>query len=579
MQKHIYFLAGLPRSGSTLLAALLSQRDDTYVSPTSSLADTLGQVVASFEQNPASKAEGMTEEDLYRTMMGMVTSKYSERKEEFIFDKGRQWPLPIIQETMEKVLGEPLKIISTVRSINECLASFAKLEKPDDIRKFCRDGHLAAHLFNTYKGLKSGYEQYPENFLFIEYDDLCSNPQEQLDRVADFLVMPSFTYNTQKIETVEEKDEAWGIKGLHFVRPRVRKRTYDPKKILGAQWEFYSGGNFWRDDEPEKEKSPIDFMLEAGLRGDLEEGEKIGRKLMKKEPENDRVAFNMGWYELMLGNLQKGHTLLDRGRGENVFGNKHIGSRLPLWEGQRDSTVILNLEGGLGDQIHGAKFVKDIAEYNCKVIISCSGELAPILKDIEGVSAVCQHGNELGIYHDYWVPSMSAVVPLKYEYSDLKGTPYIERSVESKGKIGLKWAGNPAFEHEQHREFEAQLMFDAVENQTNCISLQKDYDDKCPSSISKAKMDTWEDTLKAVSECDLIISSCTSVAHLAAAMGIETWMIIPILPYYLWALPGDKTPYYDSVTLFRQEEYGNWEAPFTTIKNKLKERNESRNIT
>jgi len=67
----------------------------------------------------------------------------------------------------------------------------------------------------------------------------------------------------------------------------------------------------------------------------------------------------------------------------------------------------------------------------------------------------------------------------------------------------------------------------------------------------------------------LVITSCTSIAHLAGAMGVETWVIVPILPYYLWALPTNTTPHYDSVTLFRQEKYGCWEAPFMKIKSEL----------
>jgi hypothetical protein len=52
-------------------------------------------------------------------------------------------------------------------------------------------------------------------------------------------------------------------------------------------------------------------------------------------------------------------------------------------------------------------------------------------------------------------------------------------------------------------------------------------------------------------------------------MGIETWIVVPILSYYLWALPGNQTPFYNSVTLFRQKKYGDWSAPFDEIKTNL----------
>jgi hypothetical protein len=52
-------------------------------------------------------------------------------------------------------------------------------------------------------------------------------------------------------------------------------------------------------------------------------------------------------------------------------------------------------------------------------------------------------------------------------------------------------------------------------------------------------------------------------------MGIETWVVIPVMGYYLYALDGDKTPYYDSMRLFRQEVFGEWQAPFDRIKDRL----------
>jgi hypothetical protein len=56
---------------------------------------------------------------------------------------------------------------------------------------------------------------------------------------------------------------------------------------------------------------------------------------------------------------------------------------------------------------------------------------------------------------------------------------------------------------------------------------------------------------------------------LAAAMGVETWVVTPIMPYFLYALDGEKTPYYDSMKLIRQEVYGDWVAPFDKIKERL----------
>jgi hypothetical protein len=310
----------------------------------------------------------------------------------------------------------------------------------------------------------------------------------------------------------------------------------------------------------------LNLQLQAGINGDFITGQHLVDELEIETPNCNRAKYNKGWYELRKGNLLEGHKCLDAGRPENVFGNRHIRSTRPIWNGETGVTVLLNLEGGLGDQIHGVRFARNIANYGNKVVVSCTPELAELFIDCEGVSAIVQHDACLGVYHDFWLPSMSAIVSLKLEYEDLSGKPYIKRTRTSEGKVGLKWLGNPKFEHQQHRVFPRELMFDAVKDQ-DCISLQQHGD--IPNWMGRPSLETWEDTRTQISRCDLVITSCTSIAHLAGAMGIETWIVVPILSYYLWALPIDTTPYYDSVTLFRQEQYGKWEEPFMKIKSRF----------
>jgi hypothetical protein len=52
-------------------------------------------------------------------------------------------------------------------------------------------------------------------------------------------------------------------------------------------------------------------------------------------------------------------------------------------------------------------------------------------------------------------------------------------------------------------------------------------------------------------------------------MGIDTWVVTPIMPYFLYALEGEATPYYDSMTMIRQEIFGEWQAPFDKIQWRL----------
>ena len=225
----LYFHSSLHRSGSTLLASLLNQRPDVYASPTSNLCATMGAAAQTWEQNPTTKACGGEEDDIIRILRAIKNARYDTDK--LVFDKSRSWVAPQIIKTMMKVQGD-VKIVATVRPVAECLASFAKLIKPENITDFCKRDQLAENLFNTYEIMKAGYEEYPNNFLFIEYDDLVNNPQVQLDRIADFVGLDSFVYDFDNIEDSKEIDEVWGIENLHKVRPKLKKRKYSARHII-----------------------------------------------------------------------------------------------------------------------------------------------------------------------------------------------------------------------------------------------------------------------------------------------------------------------------------------------------------
>jgi len=437
----IYFLSSIPRSGSTLLASLLEQREDTYVSPTSNLGETLGAVVMTFETNPATLAGQCDVSELYRTLKSICDTKYINIKEPIIFDKGREWPTPAVIDTMKKVLGE-VKIVATVRPIADCIASFYLIDKSSlPIEKWIKSSELMEHLLLSYKTLAVGYEKYPDNFCIVEYSNLCNHTQRELDRVADFMGISRVDFSPD-IKQVNENDNAWGIKDLHTLEPEIKETVQNTEEILGNKlFAFYQGNEFWKD-EPElpKAQEPLDVALEASLKGDLEKSEEILRNILTVQPWNGRASFNLGWYEMRKGNLLKGHKYLDYGREEDVFGDGSVQTDKGIWRGGSGETVLLKMEGGFGDQFHCIRYAKNIVNKGCNVIISSSClEIAPIFQEVYGVSAIVDNRAALYTHFDSWLPAMSAVVPLELEFSDVSGKPYIPLDGKCEGKIGAKW--------------------------------------------------------------------------------------------------------------------------------------------
>lgn len=324
----------------------------------------------------------------------------------------------------------------------------------------------------------------------------------------------------------------------------------------------------------------LDEQVAAGLRGDFERGWEIAEELARVSPACNRAAFNRAWYEMMRGDLLKGLELLDRGRWERAFGDPPLPTKKPIYrnENLKGKNVLMCSEGGRGDEIINVRFAKDFADLGARVTVTCDPSLASVFARVPGVSAVVNHRAAPEVFHDFWVPSMSAAHILQYTYKKLSGKPYLsvhpdykekwseffkEHYAKNRPRIGLRFYGNPKFEHEQHRKFPQDGLISAVGNRP-WVNLQLEDTD--------LDLSTWEDTLAVIDQLDLVITSCTSVAHASAALGKETWIIVPVLPYYIWAKPGNTSPWYKSVRLFRQEKFGNWENVFVEIKKALEDR-------
>jgi len=355
----------------------------------------------------------------------------------------------------------------------------------------------------------------------------------------------------------------------------------------------------------------IDLMLEMQIQGRHDEARAISDKLEELGPEkivgpdgkvgNEdtwmRHCFNRGWFLLQEGDYQKGCQLLEYGRYLNVYGSGLLRTDAPLFNPfEHDITnksIIISLEGGYGDEIIHARFATSFKNKGAKkVYLACDPSIKSIMQRIEGVDGVIQRNQAHTVQHDYWIPGFSSGWTAGHTYDDLPGKPYLTPNIDSvniwkslidapegKIKVGIRWAGNPKFEHQQFRRFPVAFMTNLTKYpELQLYSLQRDHNTiSLPEGVTDLQhlMISWEDTTAAIMNLDIVITSCTSIAHLAAGLGKEVWVVIPILPYHTWthhAPYSDKSPYYETLTLFRQTKMGSWNDPFQRLYAKLEEK-------
>lgn len=311
--------------------------------------------------------------------------------------------------------------------------------------------------------------------------------------------------------------------------------------------------------------------------GDFDGSKEMIYQIIKDTPWDNDAAFNAGWAKLSEGKIVEGYTLLDRGRekGPNgwIWGDKEAQSPQAQWRGNPDCTVMLRLERGLGDQFHQVRYARQLKAKGCTVIVSCHPQVAEVMHHADGVDAVVNHDCSMGVVHDYYFPAMSA--PMYLGKKSIKDTAYIPRSHPTiPGRVGLCWQGNVAYEHQTKRKFPPELLFHAMKGRApEFINLQKGEGiEHKPDWVHMVDLTNWTATARAVSSCEYVVTSCTSIAHISGAMGVPTFVILPMIPYYIWSVPGVTSPYYKSVTLFRQDNVDDWLTPFQQLGSCLEDR-------
>jgi hypothetical protein len=354
----------------------------------------------------------------------------------------------------------------------------------------------------------------------------------------------------------------------------------------------------------------IDQMLKLQLEGNHEEARKLSDKLEAIGPEKIldgkgvntediwfRHCFNRGWFMIQQGDYQQGSQLLEHGRFLNVYGSGPLKTDAPIYNPQehdiKGKSLIITLEGGYGDEIIHARFAKSFKKLGAdKVYLAAAPELVSVFERMEGVDGVILRNQAHTVEHDFWVPGFSAGWVAGHTFDDFPGDPYLTPKSESveiwknlikadegQIKVGIRWAGNPKFEHQQFRRFPENFITNLSKYpELKIFSLQRDHNViQLPDNITDLQyfLLSWEDTMAAIANLDIVITSCTSIAHLSAAMGKETWVIVPILPYHTWTYgsPDNNTsPYYKCVKLFRQKKARVWNETFQDLYTQLEQK-------
>ncbi|HLY55953.1 MAG TPA: tetratricopeptide repeat protein [Stellaceae bacterium] len=253
------------------------------------------------------------------------------------------------------------------------------------------------------------------------------------------------------------------------------------------------------------------------------------------------------------------------------------------WQGEdiAGRTIVLYSEQGFGDTLQFVRYAPLVAERGARVVL----EVPPALKDLftgmAGVAEIVGTDQPLPGY-DAQCPIMSLPAVFGTTLKTVPATvPYLNapaaRSAEwaralgplDRPRIGVVWAGNTRHTHDHYRSIPLERMLPLFElSDARFVTLQKEKRPRDAALLSTrlevldlgARLNSFADTAAAIAQLDLVIAVDTSVAHLAGALGVPTWILLCLSPDWRWMDGGTDSPWYPTVRLFRQSRLGDWDS-------------------
>ena len=428
--------------------------------------------------------------------------------------------------------------------------------------------------------------------------DLINSGQRQLawqlidhyyaksDTIENFDILAYLSLRTDKRDTWLRCAEA------------VMSLALDPQQLFNARCNlikvynalnrpedalFYIDMNLRID--PENFELQCQRAFNISLQGDKQAAEAILAKLLEKYPENHAVLESaFAGKHLREGRTAQGIlSFLHSYKPDSQRFDTQL--KMQRWTGMTvpGKKIYVEIEGGLGDQIINIRFFDRLKSLGMTpILVSQANEW---YRDINRL--LRRHGYQV-ITDDFcierdqlWTPMMSIPGYLGLTEADLWQGTYITPLRQPKNKlpgtrprIGIKCSGNPFFAQDEYRKIPLSAMLDSLPDHADIYYIDKDpkeYLDPKIISLSD-RIDSWEDTLDFIDQMDCIVSSCTSLVHVAGAMGKTTFVAVPIAEYYTWTSTrvDGSTPWYgNNFFVFKQKKLRDWNHPLAEIRHRV----------
>ena len=297
--------------------------------------------------------------------------------------------------------------------------------------------------------------------------------------------------------------------------------------------------------------------------------------------------WNLSLCQLRIGQIKQGFILYENRwlKKENPSIKKFTEIKNPsILDELKNKTVLISDEQGLGDVIQFSRFVVELLKYTKKIIFAINPKLLNLLSNIHEEINVVSYENVKLDRIDYHIPlcSLPKILELektdeiKYYKLEIGNKSKVKLEKKNKLHIGVSWSGNPNYAYDEYRsipfkKFKNILKFKDINfyklSQNTKSNEHAEYN-SYPNLIDFSYKSIYE-LSQIMSEFDLVISSDTSIIHLAGILDVKSILLLNYNSDWRWFNDTKSTIWYPSVEIIKQKKFDSWDSVFQELEIKL----------
>jgi len=332
------------------------------------------------------------------------------------------------------------------------------------------------------------------------------------------------------------------------------------------------------------------FNLALCLRdlGRLDEAIGCFSRALTISPDSRRARVELAIALLMRGDLAAGFAAYELRKRLPETPTPEFAQ--PAWDGGplQGKRILLYPEQGLSDVLLFVRFARELKRRGATVLVLCQALLKELLQAVDYIDEAVAEGEKLpGFDVHASLVSLPHLCGADF-VAPMFGSPYLRAPDESRIKlgrleqaklrVGIYWAAMPGQAQDRQRSVsfshflalsgDPELLIFSLQGGVHQKDIQELGAGGLVHDVGRGIFDFGE-AATALSQLDLLISIDAPVAHLAAAMGVKTWVLLPSTADWRWQLGGAEAPWYPSARLFRQTIPGDWTDVFAAVRREL----------